>query len=566
MNSQKVDNQLNLALDSTLKEREKSLDLNIGFNVETGTWDLILKYSGDLTEIEENLFASITYLRNGYAIVTIKEEYIDELIKYPQVEFIEKPKGLYWEQQEALLESCIYQVKRPPYSLDGSGVIVAVLDSGIDYQHPEFLKEDGTTRLVGLWDQTIQGNPPKGYKIGTFFSENEINQALQSNDPFNIVPTTDLSGHGTHVAGICAGNQGVASKSDILVVKLGNRGRRSFPRTTELMEAVNFCIDYSLEKRQPLVINLSFGNNYGGHDGSSLLETFLDDVSFIGKTSIVCGSGNEGANQRHAGGTVKPMERKEIELSISEYEPSINLQLWKSYTDGFGIYLTDPSNRRIGPVNQVLGTQRFILGNTKILIYFGEPAPYNRDQEIYIEWIPVGDYIDSGIWTVELLGEKIVTGRYNMWLPVAETTGNLSRFLFPDESTTLTIPSTAKKVITVGAYDAEIDGVAFFSGRGFTRTNEIKPDLVAPGVNILSANTGGGYSMRSGTSMATPFVAGSVALLMEYGIIDGNDPYLYGEKVKAYLLRGANKLPVMEQYPNPILGYGTLCLKDSLPF
>lgn len=566
MNSQKVDNQLNLALDSTLQEREKSLDLNIGFNAETDTWDLILKYSGDLAILEEKFFAKITYLMSGYAIITIREEYIDELTQYPQVEFIEKPKGLHWEQSKELVDSCIYQVKRPPYELNGTGVLVAVIDSGIDYTHPEFRNEDGTTRIEAIWDQTIQGAPPTGYQLGTLYTKEQINEALESgNNRLSIVPSTDLSGHGTHVAGICAGKSGVASKAQIIAVKLGNRGQRSFPRTTELMEAVNFVVQFALARNFPVAINLSFGNNYGGHDGSSLMETFLDDISAVGRMVIVCGSGNEGGNSRHAGGVLTAGSSSKIELSISDYEPSINLQLWKSYTDNFRVYLSDPSNRRIGPIDQVLGTQRFTLGNTRILIYFGEPTPYNRDQEIYIEWIPIRDYIDSGVWTVELFPERIVSGRYDMWLPVAEATGDFSRFLFADEYQTLTIPSTADKVITVGAYDSEIDGLAYFSGRGFTRRNQVKPDLVAPGVNIRSANPGGGYSIRSGTSMATPFVTGSSALLMEYGIIKGNDPYLYGEKVKAYLLRGAKELPILSEYPNPILGYGALCLRDSMP-
>lgn len=564
MNSQKIDNQLNLALDSTKQERQKTLDLNVGFNEETNTWNLILKYSGDLTPLEEELFAQITYLMNGYAIITIKENYIERLSMYPQVEFIEKPKGLYWEAQKEQVDSCIYQVTRPPYNLTGKGVLIAVLDSGVDYAHREFRNQDGTTRIEAIWDQTIEGNPPTGYYIGSLYTKEQINEALQKGEErFSIVPSIDISGHGTHVLGICAGNSGVAPKSSILVVKLGAKG--SFPRTTELMEAVNFVTQFALEKNMPLVINISFGNNYGGHDGSSLLETFLNDISAVGRMSIVCGSGNEGANDRHTEGRLKKSGTEYVELSISDYERSMNLQLWKSYTDVFGIYLSDPSNRRIGPVDRVLGTQRFTLGNTKILIYFGEPAPYNRDQEIYIEWIPIGEYIDSGIWTLELIPIDIVSGRYNMWLPVTEATGAFSRFLLADEMITLTIPSTAEKVITVGAYDSEVDGIAYFSGRGYTRRNQVKPDLVAPGINIRSADVGGGYRLRSGTSMATPFVSGSVALLMEYGIINGNDPYLYGEKVKAYLLRGARELSVLQEYPNPIFGYGALCLKDSLP-
>lgn len=566
MNSQKVDNQLNLALDSTVQEREKTIDLNVGFDEASGLWELILKYSGDLSILEETYLASVTYLLNGYAIIRIQEEYIDELVQYPQIEFIEKPRGIYWGQGQELVDTCIYQVKRPPYNLTGKGILIAVIDSGIDYAHPEFLNPEGTTRIEVIWDQTIEGNPPVGYQRGTLYTKEQIDEALQQgNDRLSVVPSVDLSGHGTHVAGICAGNSGVAPESQIVIVKLGTPSKRSFPRTTELMEAVNFVTQFALERRMPIAINLSFGNNYGGHDGSSLLETYLNDIASIGRMVISCGSGNEGSTGRHYGGQLLEGENATIQLSISEYESSMNLQIWKSYADQFRVYVSSPSNVRVGPINQVLGTQRFRLGTTNLLLYFGEPAPYNRDQEIYIEWIPEGDYIDEGIWTIELEAERIVTGQYDMWLPVAEATGTRSRFLFTNEERTLTIPSTAEKVITVGAYNSELDALAPFSGRGYTRRNQIKPDISAPGVNILSASPGGGYSVRSGTSMATPFVTGASALLMEYGIINGNDPYLYGEKVKAYLLRGARELPVLESYPNQILGYGVLCLRDSIP-
>lgn len=566
MNSQKVDNQLNLALDSTVQEREKTIDLNVGFDEASGLWELILKYSGDLSILEETYLASVTYLLNGYAIIRIQEEYIDELVQYPQIEFIEKPRGIYWGQGQELVDTCIYQVKRPPYTLTGKGILIAVIDSGIDYAHPEFLNPEGTTRIEVIWDQTIEGKPPIGYQRGTLYTKEQIDEALQQgNDRLSVVPSVDLSGHGTHVAGICAGNSGVAPESQIVIVKLGTPSKRSFPRTTELMEAVNFVTQFALERRMPIAINLSFGNNYGGHDGSSLLETYLNDIASIGRMVISCGSGNEGSTGRHYGGQLLEGENATIQLSISEYESSMNLQIWKSYADQFRVYVSSPSNVRVGPINQVLGTQRFRLGTTNLLLYFGEPAPYNRDQEIYIEWIPEGDYIDEGIWTIELEAERIVTGQYDMWLPVAEATGTRSRFLFTNEERTLTIPSTAEKVITVGAYNSELDAIAPFSGRGYTRRNQIKPDISAPGVNILSASPGGGYSVRSGTSMATPFVTGSSALLMEYGIINGNDPYLYGEKVKAYLLRGARELPVLESYPNQILGYGALCLRDSIP-
>ena len=225
-----------------------------------------------------------------------------------------------------------------------------------------------------------------------------------------------------------------------------------------------------------------------------------------------------------------------------------------------------PDGSKAGPIQQILGPQRFRLGNTDVLLYYGEPSPYSPYQEIYFELLPADDFIDSGIWTIQLLPQKIAVGNYDMWLPAGGVLNEGTGFVLPSAETTLTIPSTAARVITVGAYDGYFDRAAAFSGRGYTReTNQVKPDLVAPGVDILTAAPDGRYTRQTGTSFAVPFVTGAAALLMQYGIINGNDPYLYGEKVKAYLRRGAAPLPGIREYPDERVGYGSLCLESSLP-
>ena len=240
---------------------------------------------------------------------------------------------------------------------------------------------------------------------------------------------------------------------------------------------------------------------------------------------------------------------------MSSYEPSLNLQIWKNYSDEIAVSLIHPNGTRVGPVRQILGPQRFRLGNTDILLYYGEPSPYSPYQEIYFDLLPVNEYIDSGVWTIQLVPQRIAAGNYDMWLPAGGVLNEGTGFLMPSEETTLTIPSTAARVITVGAYDGYFDRAAAFSGRGYTReTNQVKPDLVAPGVDITSCAPGGGYVTRSGTSMAAPFVTGGAALLMQWGIVDKNDPYLYGEKMKAYLIKGARRLLAMRDYPNPVFG------------
>lgn len=358
----------------------------------------------------------------------------------------------------------------------------------------------------------------------------------------------------------------MALLSDLLVVKLGESISGSFPRTTQLMEAMEYVVQYAIAMARPIAINISFGNNYGSHTGNSLLESFINDISNMGRTNIIIGTGNEGAEANHAGGILKMGNIESVSFTVSEFEFSLSLQIWKNYYDHFDITIIAPNGVRVGPIPSRLGTQQFQVAQTEILLYYGEPTPYSVQQEIYIELIPVGDYINSGVWRIEMVPRRIVVGNFDMWLPSGGAKNPATRFLLSSEYTTLTIPSTAQRAIAVGAYNAFTGSLAPFSGRGFTRDNRIKPDLVAPGVNINSCSPGGGYSIRSGTSMATPFVTGAAALLMEWGIVRGNDQYLYGEKLKAYLINGARPLRIENIYPNRTLGYGALCLEDTFRF
>ena len=328
-------------------------------------------------------------------------------------------------------------------------------------------------------------------------------------------------------------------------------------------------LDYVIRKAQelgmPVVVNISFGNTYGSHRGTSLLETYVDEMSSRWKTVICVGSGNEGARAGHTSVRLQNGRTTELEFTVGAYEPALSLQIWKNYADRFSIYLAHPAGRQIGPLYEQPPAQRYQIGRTQLLAYYGEPVPYMVEQEIFIELLPEQDYIDAGVWTIRLVPEKIVDGRVELWFPASAATGNGTRFLNPVESATLTIPSTASKVITVGAYDAATDAYADFSGRGFADAAwQTKPDLVAPGVNIQTAAPGGGYVTVSGTSYATPFVTGSAAILMQWGIVEGHDPYLYGEKVKAWLRRGARPLPAFTEYPNEQVGYGALCVSESL--
>ncbi len=579
MTESKVSPELNIAIDLPKNEREKSLDLNVGYNEEFEEWELIIRYTGSLDEIRSELGISIEELLGGYAIIRIPQYLIGRLSDYPQINYIEKPKTLILDQMVGIAASCVAPVRLPSFNLRGAGTLVACLDSGVYYQHRDFRNADGTTRIVAMWDQTVPGNPPVGFTTGSEYRAEDINRALRMGDvQGDLVPEFDATGHGTAVLGIMAGNGnasggsivGMAPEAEIIVVKMGTPSGRGFPRTTQLMSAMDYAARYAIEVNKPLALNISFGNNYGAHNGDSMLERYIDTLSGLHKISIVAGTGNDGITARHTSGVLQTRRNETIEIYVSDYVNSFNLQIWKHYSDDVEIELETPTGRMIGPFSPYASVQNYALPEENIAVYYSEPTPFNPEQEIYISWIPKEDYITAGIWKIHLQPKEILSGDYAMWLPVAGSTSSEVSFVKPSIFNTLVIPSTAKSVISVSAYDSRNDTFASFSGRGPNVEAGVpqqiaKPDLAAPGVSINSCAVGGGYEEFSGTSFAAPFVTGATALLMQYGIVEGRDPYLYGEKVRASLIRGARRLPFQQTQPSPLVGWGALCVADSLP-
>lgn len=564
--NEKIDNTLNMALNIPDSDLEKSQELSVG--IDNNLWELIIRYQGDLAEIRNNSKILVRELSDGYGIIRAPKNMVDEIANYKQIIFMEKPKRLEYAVLNGKRASCINPLQQDNFfenetGLFGEGVIVGIADSGIDYTNDVFRNQDGTTRILKLWDQVE----------GVIFDESDINRALKLDNPYELVNSRDISGHGTHVAGIAAGNfaanknnnLGIATKSRLIVVKMAPSDENSFPRTTELMEAIDFIVKNGNAYNMPIALNISFGNTYGSHDGTSLLSSYINSVIDGNVISVQIGTGNEGDSRGHTSGYAD--SNKDVELEISSYQKSVSVQIWKDYVDSFLLQIESPSGQKTPLIRGENGNlSSFMLNNTNLFIYYGTPKPYSRYQEIYIDMIPVDFYVDSGIWLIRIIPEQVVVGRYDMWLPGNRSINLNTGFLRPDSEITLTIPSATDKGIAVGAYNSYTGEVAPFSGRGFTReNNQIKPDIVAPGVDISSASVNGGRSVLSGTSMATPFVTGSVALMMEWGIVRKNDPYLYGEKLKAYLIKGAKHLEGYESWPNKQAGWGTLCLRDSLP-
>lgn len=562
MADQKLENLLNISLQATKEEREKSEELGIGYDPEQNTWELIVRYTGSLDGLRIRYpQIRIRELLNQYAVLIVPETLVDAVSQETVIEYVEKPKQLYFELQAGKAASCINAVQQGmnnPFGLFGKGTIVAVIDTGIRAESMEFRNADGSTRILNIWDQTT----------GTEYDRSQIDEALQNETKDTAgIPGADVLGHGTQVAAIACGSSGVAAQADILVVKLGLAAKNGFPRTTQLMEALDYVVRKAIDYGKPLAVNISFGNNYGDHTGSSLLENFINDIADSWKCSICIGSGNEGLGAVHTGGTLTEDTEETVELAVSSYETGLSIQIWKDYWDDIAVEIIAPSGRNLGRIQENSRVSRIRYEDMELLTYFGEPSPFRIRQEIYIDMIPQTVYIQSGLWKFRLIPRSIRNGRYDMWLPTQGALNFGTGFTSPDSASTFTIPSAAAKAVTVGAYDAGTGSAAPFSGQGYIveigGSLMVKPELAAPGVNVLVPSVSG-MARVSGTSYATPFVTGSAALLMEWGIVRGNDAFLYGEKLKAYLIKGAEPL-AGAAVPDTQTGWGRLCLKNSLP-
>ncbi len=428
-----------------------------------------------------------------------------------------------------------------------------------------------------IWDQTIQtGRPPEGMQYGSVYTKEMLNEALDTENPYAVVPTQDEQGHGTKLAAIAAGSKddernwtGAAPQADIAVVKLkpAKQILHQFYcvppdaiayQENDLMLGVRYLHELALREGKPLVLCLALGTNMGSHSGTSPLASYLNVIGARAGRCIVLAAGNEANQGHHYYGTLQnDQPYEDVELRVGENEYGLLMELWSSTPDLLSVSLISPSGEEVPRVNYGMQSLRFdfLFEQTLVYIDFQPLEPYSGEQLIAIRMVTPA----PGIWKLRVYGDRVVNGIYNIWLPITGFLNAQTVFLNSNPDLTLTEPGTTEVPITVGAYQARNNSISIDSSRGYTRKGRIKPDLTAPGVQVETVAPGNRVSALTGTSASSAITSGAAALLMEWGIVRGNQPNLDSQDIKQLMIRGADR-NFNQLYPNRSWGWGTLNL------
>ncbi len=478
-----------------------------------------------------------------------------------------------------LIASGITQVQRPPLQLTGRGTIVCIIDTGIDWTNPAFLDENGNSRILAIWDQTIQdGTPPEGFLYGTEYRREELNRALRAEDPYSIVPTRDENGHGSAMAGVAAGSNvrtgmyylGAAPEADLVIVKLKEckdylREFYLIPedvpayQENDIMLAVQYADSFAIPLRRPVIICLGLGTNMGDHNGSSALSRYLSSISIKRSRAVVVGGGNEGNAAHHYQGRLSNGNNRvqDVEIRVGEGSIGFCLEVWGKLPDVINVSVRSPGGETVPQVRLNIRqsvTYGFIYERSRVTVS-NVLVEASSGEELLLFWIKDPT---PGIWTfqVSAVGE-IHNGEFHMWLPITEFLNTETYFLNPTPYITLTEPSMAEDILSVSTYNAENNSFYIESGRGFSRGGNICPDLAAPGVNVSTI-----FGRSTGSSLAAAITTGAVAQFMQWAVVEGNNAFAEGTEIKSYLIRGATRNQDVV-YPNREWGYGRLNLEDT---
>lgn len=476
--------------------------------------------------------------------------------------------------------SGILQVQQQPYlDLKGSGVLIGIVDTGIDYTKDVFIYEDGTSKIHSIFDQTVRGNTPEGFFIGTEYTNAQINEALKAENPYDVVPQRDTVGHGTFLASIAAGRQdktgfiGAAPDSELIVVKL--RKARPYyierycvpPDQENVFEssAVMVGVEYIVKKAQalnrPVVICLGVGTNQGSHDGFSIFEEYLSDVASLRGVCVCMAAGNENQQGHHFQSVLASTgEEQNIDIRVGNNAGDIYISIWNLPSDRFSVAVRSPTGELVGRVPAKAGSvfeTNLVLEKARVSIGYYFPVEGTGGQLTVVKLFNA----TPGIWTIVVYGDIVLDGAYHSWLPLTGLVSPDVSFLTPSPYTTTVVPATALVSICCGAYDIRTNSLYINSSWGPTRAPIVAPDLCAPGVNVGGVFPSG-YGTMDGTSVSAAITTGASALLMQWGIIDQHDITMSTFQIRAYLIRGCNRSENLK-YPNNQWGFGTLNLIQS---
>ena len=471
----------------------------------------------------------------------------------------------------------ITQVQNQPVlKLTGQDIILGFIDTGIDYTHPAFRRSDGSSRIYGLWDQTVQtGTPPYDLEYGSVYTRQEINQALALEDPYSLVPSQDQIGHGTALAGIAAGTAlpendfaGAAPQAMIAVVKLkpAKEYLKSFfyvtgdapaYQMTDIMAGIRYLIRLSEELFKPLVICLGLGTSQGAHSGDSPLDSMLSVTNQFRGIIGISAAGNEAGRAHHYYGTaLNSTEYNAVEILVKEGTRGFCAELWGQPPEVYAVGFESPLGevvQKIPPRLSYSENISFILENTKIFVSSEIIQTVSGSQLIFIRFTDP----TPGSWKIRVYTGNYNSGSYHIWLPITGFSNPDVTFLEPNPDTTITSPGTSLSVITTAAYNAYNNSLYLNSSRGYTRTGQIKPDIAAPGVNVFAPAPRQRYTTITGTSAAAAITAGASALVMEWGMNRTPSRIFNSEEMKSLFIRGAQRRGD-NLYPNREWGYGLL--------
>ncbi|MEW8994091.1 S8 family peptidase [Clostridium sp.] len=540
----------------------------------------IVYYSGSIvSSIAEIPQANVIILTPYMAVIFVETGYENLIASIPNVSIVEPPNEYILTQLSPLETSNIIQfTEGKPIDLTGTGVIVGTIDTGIDYLNVEFTREDGTTRILSIWDQTdSSGVPPENIHYGSVYSNEQINAAIKlsknGGDPYSIVPEKDTNGHGTQCAGIIGARgynnvKGAAPNCDFIVVKV--RPAREFSeiseisstsipiyRNTDIATAMLYLLQERSKYQRPIVIFLPMSSNIGGHDGTAAIEELIDYYSFAATVTFALGTGNQGNSETHSSGYINNTgEIVSVQFSVSPNQGNLNISIWCRYPDKISLGITSPSGQVVSRIPAKIRERvdiNFLYENTTTKVTYFFPEIISGNELTFLSF----SNIAPGIWTVTLFGDYIVNGSFNVWIDQRPLSRPGTALLNPNNFTTLTVPSTSALAITTAFYNQNTNTIGSESGVGFTSTNEIKPEITCGGVNVLTTSLNNTTTTISGSSAATAVLTGSIALLYQWGITDNNLPTMSSQIIKTLLIRGTKKR-TNEAYPDPYWGYGTL--------